>query len=110
MISEGRANVHGHASLDQGRLGIKFLQQRFPTLRDHSITTALIVLAHAGPPDHFRTFYKSLGDLTKDKKDIDWLREFWDDGFRDRLQADPQKGSLLKGMADNQERIHKARH
>ena len=74
----------------------KFLQERFPTLRDNSITTALIVLAHAGPPDHFRAFYKSLGDLTKDKKDIDWLREFWDSGFRDPLAADPKKGSMLK--------------
>jgi hypothetical protein len=56
----------------------------------------LIVLAHAGPPDHFREFYKSLGELTKDKKDIEWLRKFWDDGFRDPLQSDPEKGSALK--------------
>jgi hypothetical protein len=74
----------------------KFIQKRFPGLMDNSITTALIVLAHAGPPDHFRDFYKSLGDLTKEKKDIEWLRKFWDDGFRDPVQADAEKGSFLK--------------
>jgi hypothetical protein len=74
----------------------EFVRQRFPGLIDNSITTALIVLAHAGPPDHFREFYKSLGELTKDKKDIEWLRKFWDDGFRDPLQSDPEKGSALK--------------
>jgi hypothetical protein len=74
----------------------EFVRQHFPGLIDNSITTALIVLAHAGPPDHFREFYKSLGELTKDKKDIEWLRKFWDDGFRDPLQSDPEKGSALK--------------
>ena len=74
----------------------KFVRQHFPGLMDNSITTALIVLAHAGPPDHFRDFYKSLGELTKDEKDIDWLRKFWDSGYRDPLQADPAKGSSLK--------------
>jgi hypothetical protein len=58
--------------------------------------TALIVLAQAGPPDHLRDFYKSLGDVAKDKNDIDWLRKFWDSGFRDPLQADPANGSALK--------------
>ena len=53
-------------------------------------------LAHAGPPDHFRDFYKSLGNLTKDKKDIDLLRKFWDAGFRDRLQSDDPTKSPLK--------------
>jgi hypothetical protein len=74
----------------------QFVRQHFPALMDNSITTALIVLAHAGPQGHFRDFYKSLGDLTKDEKDIDWLRKFWDSGFRDPLQADPAKGSALK--------------
>jgi hypothetical protein len=74
----------------------QFVRQHFPSLMDNSITTALIVLALAGPPDHFRDFYKSLGDLTKEKNDIDWLRKFWDSGFRDPLQADPAKGSALK--------------
>ena len=62
----------------------EFVRKRFPGMFDNSVQTALIVLAMAGPPDHFRTFYKSLGDLTKDKKDIDRLRDFWDSGFRDR--------------------------
>jgi hypothetical protein len=74
----------------------QFVRQHFPSLMDNSITTALIVLALAGPPDHYRDFYKSLGDLTKEKNDIDWLRKFWDSGFRDPLQADPAKGSALK--------------
>ena len=87
-------SIHGDEKLRE--LVEAFVRRRFPAHRDKSITTALIVLAHAGPPDHFRDFYKSLGDLTKDKKDIDWLRDFWDKGFRDPLQADPEKGSLLK--------------
>jgi hypothetical protein len=74
----------------------QFVRHRFPGSFDNSVQTALIVLAHAGPQDHFRTFYKSLGDLTKDKKDIDRLRKFWDDGFRDPLQANAVAGSPLK--------------
>ncbi len=74
----------------------EFVRRRFPGSFDHSDRTALIVLAHISEPDHFRKFYKSLGDLTKDKKDIDRLREFWDSGFRDRLQADNPAGSMLK--------------
>jgi hypothetical protein len=74
----------------------QFTRSRFPGSFDNSVQTALIVLAHAGPPDHFRDFYKSLGDLTKDKKDIDLLRKFWDSGFRDRLQSDDPAKSPLK--------------
>jgi hypothetical protein len=74
----------------------EFTRTRFPGSFDNSVQTALIVLAHAGPPDHFRAFYKSLGDLTKDQKDIDQLRNFWDEGFRDRLQSDKPGGSTLK--------------
>ncbi len=74
----------------------QFVRRRFPASFDNSVQTALIVLAHAGPEQHFRTFYKSLGDLTKDKKDIDRLRKFWDDGFQDALQANAAAGSPLK--------------
>ncbi len=74
----------------------QFVRHRFPGSFDNSVQTALIVLAHAGPPDHFRTFYKSLGDLTKDKKDIDRLRDFWDKGFQDPLQANNAAGTALK--------------
>jgi hypothetical protein len=74
----------------------QFTRSRFPASFDNSVQTALIVLAHAGPPDHFREFYKSLGDLTKDKKDIELLRKFWDSGFRDRLQSDDPAKSPLK--------------
>jgi hypothetical protein len=74
----------------------QFVRRRFPGSFDNSVQTALIVLAHVSPPEHFRKFYKSLGDLTKDKKDIDRLRDFWDAGFRDRLASDEPKGSMLK--------------
>jgi hypothetical protein len=74
----------------------QFVRRVFPKLFDNSVQTALIVLAHVSEPEHFRTFYKSLGDLTKDKKDIDRLREFWDSGFRDPHQADEPAGSTLK--------------
>jgi hypothetical protein len=74
----------------------QFVRNRFPASFDNSVQTALIVLAHAGPPDHFRVFYKSLGELTKDEKDIDLLRKFWDAGFRDRLQSDDPAQSPLK--------------
>ena len=74
----------------------QFARSRFPASFDNSVQTALIVLAHAGPPDHFRDFYKSLGDLTKDKKDIELLRKFWDSGFRDRLQSDDPGKTPLK--------------
>jgi hypothetical protein len=74
----------------------QFIRRRFPASFDNSVQTALIVLMHVGPQDHFRTFYKSLGDLTKDKKDIDLLRKFWDDGFRDPFQANAALGSALK--------------
>ena len=73
-----------------------FVRTRFPGSFDNSVQTALIVLAHAGPPAHFRDFYKSLGNLTKDKKDIELLRKFWDSGFRDRLQSDDPAKSPLK--------------
>jgi hypothetical protein len=63
---------------------------------DQSVQTALCVLAHAGPPEHFRTFYKSLDDLAKNQDDIETLRKFWDSGFRDRLQSDDPKQSPLK--------------
>jgi hypothetical protein len=79
----------------QGKIE-EFIRTRFPGSFDNSVQTALIVLAHAGPPAHFRDFYKSLGNLTKDKKDIELLRKFWDSGFRDRLQADDPAGSMLK--------------
>jgi hypothetical protein len=73
----------------------QFVRTRFPGSFDNSVQTALIVLVHVGPQEHFRTFYKSLGELTQDKKDIDRLRKFWDDGFRDRLQSDdPQRPPL----------------
>jgi hypothetical protein len=74
----------------------EFVRGRFPGSFDNSVQTALIVLAHAGPREHFRTFYKSLGDLTKDKQKIDLLRKFWDSGFRDRLQSDDPANSPLK--------------
>ena len=75
----------------------EFVRSRFPASFDNSVQTALIVLAHAGPrDDHFRTFYKSLGDLTKDKKDIKLLSDFWDSGFRDRMQSDDPEKSPLK--------------
>jgi hypothetical protein len=74
----------------------QFVRRHFPKLFDNSIQTALIVLAHAGPPDRFRAFYKSLGDLTTDKKDIKVLSDFWDTGFRDRLQSDEASKSPLK--------------
>jgi hypothetical protein len=73
-----------------------FVRKRFPGSFDCSVSTALIVLVHAGPQDHFRDFYKSLGDLTKNKKDIDRLREFWDSGFRDPIQGDGKSGTPLK--------------
>jgi hypothetical protein len=74
----------------------EFLRRNFPASFDQSVQTAICVLAHASPLDHFRTFYKSLGDLTKDPKDIETLRKFWDDGFRDRLQSDDPAQSPLK--------------
>jgi hypothetical protein len=67
----------------------QFVRQRFPGLMDNSITTAVIVLAQIGPPDHFRDINTSLGDLTKDKNDIDWLRKFWDSGFRNPPSGRP---------------------
>jgi hypothetical protein len=73
-----------------------FVRSRFPGSFDNSIQTALIVLAHTGPRDHFRSYYKSLGDLTKDKKDYELLRKFWDSGFRDRLTSDDPAKSPLK--------------
>ncbi len=73
----------------------KFVRDRFPGSFDNSVQTALIVLAQGGPTEHFRTFYKSLGDLTKNEKDIALLRDFWDKGFRDRLEiADPGSGAI----------------
>jgi hypothetical protein len=74
----------------------QFVRRRFPGRFDNSDQTALIVLAHVSEPEHFRTFYKSLGDLTKDKKDIDRLRKFWDSGFRDRLTSDDPAKPPLK--------------
>jgi hypothetical protein len=71
----------------------KFLRERFPASFDNSVQTALMVLAHAGPADHFREFYKSLG---KDPDGIDKLRKFWDSGFRDPLQSDDPKRKSLK--------------
>jgi hypothetical protein len=38
----------------------EFVRKKFPASFDNSVQTALMVLAHAGPPDHFRDFYKSL--------------------------------------------------
>jgi hypothetical protein len=73
-----------------------FVRRSFPASFDQSVQTALCVLAHAGPPDHVRAFYQSLGDLTKDKADIEILRKFWDSGFRDRLQSDDPAQSPLK--------------
>ena len=70
-----------------------FVRARFPGSFDNSVQTALMVLAHAGPPDHFREFYKSLGT---DKDSIDKLRAFWDSGFRDRLQGEKPGQSPLK--------------
>jgi hypothetical protein len=70
-----------------------FLRKSFPASFDNSVQTALMVLAHAGPVDHFREFYKSLG---KDADSIDKLRKFWDSGFRDRLQSDDPKKQPLK--------------
>jgi hypothetical protein len=70
-----------------------FVRDRFPGSFDNSVQTALMVLAHAGPVDHFRTFYKSLG---KDKDSIDKLRAFWDSGFRDRLQSENPAQQPLK--------------
>lgn len=74
----------------------QFLRDRFPKSFDHSVTTALIVLVHVSEQDHFRDFYKSLGDLTKDREDIEKLREFWDSRFRDTLQSDDPAQSSLK--------------
>jgi hypothetical protein len=73
-----------------------FVRKSFPASFDQSVQTALSVLAHAGPPDHFRDFYKSLGDLTKNPDDIETLRKFWDSGVRDRLQSDDPAQSPLK--------------
>ena len=70
----------------------EFLRARFPASFDNSVKTALVVLAHAGPVDHFRAFYKSLGEGTKDKEAIDRLSKFWDSGFRDKLQSDDRPG------------------
>ena len=74
----------------------QFVRTRFPGSFDNSVQTALIVLVHVSAQEHFRTFYKSLGDLTKDRKDIDRLRAFWDTGFKDRLQADDPAKTPLK--------------
>jgi hypothetical protein len=70
-----------------------FVRQRFPASFDNSVQTALMVLAHAGPLDHFRQFYKSLGT---DKESIEKLSRFWDSGFRDRLQSDDPAKQPLK--------------
>jgi hypothetical protein len=75
----------------------QFLRTRFPASFDNSVQTALIVLVHVSEQEHFRTFYKSLGELARDRKDIDRLRKFWDDGFRDGLQANnPGETAPLK--------------
>jgi hypothetical protein len=74
----------------------QFVRRRFPGSFDNSDQTALIVLANVSPRDHFRTFYKSLGDLTKDKKDVARLSEFWNSGFRDRLTSDDPAKTPLK--------------
>lgn len=89
--------VTGIYKVDELRDPIEaFVRRSFPASFDQSVQTAVCVLAHAGPPDHFRTFYKSLGDLTKDEADIETLRRFWDSGFRDRLQSDDPAQSPLK--------------
>ena len=72
-----------------------FVRKSFPGLFDNSVRTALIALVHVSPPDHFRDFYKSLGELARGEEDVDLLRKFWDSRFRDRLQSDdPAKQSL----------------
>jgi hypothetical protein len=81
-----------------------FVRKRFPASFDNSVQTALMVLAHAGPPDQFRAFYKSLGT---DKESIEKLSRFWDSGFRDRLQSDDPAKQPLKiwdGFTVNLER------
>jgi hypothetical protein len=70
-----------------------FLRKRFPASFDNSVQTGLMVLAHAGPVEHFREFYKSLG---KDQDSIEKLSKLWDSGFRDRLQSDDPKMRPLK--------------
>ena len=57
-----------------------FVRAEFPARFDRGVQTALQVLVHGSPPDHFRAFYKSLGD-GKDPKDVKTLRQFWDDKF-----------------------------
>ena len=70
-----------------------FVRKCFPASFDNSVQTALMVLAHAGPLDRFRTFYKSLGT---DKESIEKLSKFWESGFRDRLQSDDPAQQPLK--------------
>jgi hypothetical protein len=74
----------------------QFVRRLLPVGIDNSVETALIVLAREGPTEQFQTFYKSLGKLTKDKEDLDRLRDLWDSGFRDRLQSDDASRTALK--------------
>ena len=74
----------------------EYIRRSFPGRVDNAFWTGLMVLAHAGPVDHFRAFYKDLAELTKDPKDIDRLSKFWDSGFRDKLQSDDPAKSPLK--------------
>ncbi len=73
-----------------------FLKAAFPKSFDNSVQTALIVLVHTSEPEHFRTFYKNLGDMTKDEKAIKILRDFWDSRFHYALQTDQETGIVLK--------------
>lgn len=70
-----------------------FVRNRFPGSFDRSVQTALMVLAHAGPTERFRAFYKSLGT---DRKSIETLSKFWESGFRDTLQSDDPAMKPLK--------------
>lgn len=72
-----------------------FVRARFPALFDQSIKTALRVLIHGSEINHFRAFYKSLGD-GKAPEDVETLRKFWDSQFADPLRADVPGQSPLK--------------
>ena len=72
----------------------EFVRREFPGRFDRGVQTALQVLVHGSPPDHFRTFYKSLGD-GRDPKDVAVLRKFWDDKFN-AAPADQAGKSFLK--------------
>jgi hypothetical protein len=78
-----------------------FVKAEFPARFDNAVRSALLLLARHGPPDHFRAFYKELGDLPDvGRTDVLKLSKFWDDGFRDALQLEAREGKVVTKVWD----------